>query len=258
MTKMGAPITLERSHYPDRSLHDRVVHAIGRKILGGELPPGALLPAEPELGASRTVLREAIKVLAAKGLVEARPKIGTRVRPRDAWNLLDPDVLAWQQRGAGSPSLLRTLTEVRRIIEPAAAELAASRADAGDLAALGEALAGMERTAQARNGNVEPFVQADMRFHLAILHACRNELLEQMSRVVYSALLVSFRATSSLPGRARGSLPGHRAIFDAIRARDPRGAAAAMRHLVQATAREIEAMGRRPRPRRPGTSRLGR
>jgi len=218
MTKMGAAITLERSQYPDRSLHVRVVHAIGRKILGGELPPGALLPAEPELGASRTVLREAIKVLTAKGLVEARPKIGTRVRPRDAWHLLDPDVLAWQQRGAGRPSLLRTLTDVRRIIEPAAAGLAASRADAGDLAALAEALDEMERT----------------------------------------ALLVSFRATSSLPGRASGSLPRHRAIFDAIRARDPRGAAAAMRHLVQVTAREIEAMGRRPRARRQGASRLGR
>jgi GntR family transcriptional regulator, galactonate operon transcriptional repressor len=258
MTKMGTAITLERAQYPDRSLHDRVVHAIGRKILGGELPPGALLPAEPELGASRTVLREAIKVLAAKGLVEARPKTGTRVRPRDAWNLLDPDVLAWQQGGASSPSLLRTLTEVRHIIEPAAAELAASRAGAGDLAAIGEALAEMERTAQTRNGNVEPFVQADMRFHLAILHACRNELLEQMSRVVYSALLVSFRATSSLPGRASGSLPKHRAIFDAIRARDPRGAAAAMRHLVQATAREVEAMSRRPRARRQGPAKHAR
>src|SRR6266480_6010336 len=108
MRKIARAITLVRSHYPDRSLHDRVVHAIGRKILGGELPPGALLPAEPELGASRTVLREAIKVLAAKGLVEARPKTGTRVRPRDAWNLLDPDVLAWQQGGGSSPSLLRT------------------------------------------------------------------------------------------------------------------------------------------------------
>jgi DNA-binding FadR family transcriptional regulator len=138
MTKMGAAITLERSQYPDRSLHDRVVHAIGRKVLGGELPPGALLPAEPELGASRTVLREAIKVLTAKGL------------------------------------------------------------------------------------------------------------------------LVSFRATSRLPGRASGSLPKHRAIFDAIRARDPGDAAAAMRHLVQATAREIETMGRRPRPCRRGASRLGR
>jgi GntR family transcriptional regulator, galactonate operon transcriptional repressor len=249
MRKTAAAITLERSQYPDRSLHDRVVHAIGRRILAGNLAPGALLPAEPELGASRTVLREAVKVLAAKGLVEARPKTGTRVRPRSAWNLLDPDVLAWQQEGAGSASLLRSLTEVRRIIEPAAAELAASRADARDLAALRRALDQMERTAQARNGDFEPFVQADMHFHLTILHACRNELLEQMSRVVYSALLVSFRATSRLPGRASASLPKHRAIFDAIRGRDPRAAATAMRHLVQATAIEIEAMARRPRAR---------
>ena|SRR5436190_2576570 len=251
MNKIAPAITLVRAQYPDRSLHDRVVHKIGRKILGGELPPGALLPAQPELGASRTVLREAIKVLAAKGLVESRPKTGTRVRPREAWNLLDTDVLAWQQAGAGSPTLLRALTEVRRFVEPAAAELAAMRADARDLAALAQALEEMGRTAQGANGDFEPFVQADMRFHLAILHACRNELLEQMSRIVYSALLVSFRATSRLPGRARGSLPKHRAIFEAIRARSPRGAAAAMRRLVQTTAREVEAMGRRPRARRP-------
>jgi len=251
MRKIARAITLVRSHYPDRSLHDRVVHAIGRKILGGQLRPGALLPAEPELGASRTVVREAIKVLTAKGLVESRPKIGTWVRPREAWNLLDADVLAWQQEGTSRPSLLRALTEVRRIVEPAAAELAATRADSRDLAALGQALEEMGRTAQAPDhGDFEPFVQADMRFHLAILHACRNELLEQMSRVVYSALLVSFRATSRLPGRARASLPKHRAIFEAIRARNPRGAAAAMRRLVQATAREVDSIGRRPRARR--------
>jgi len=249
MTKIAPAITLVRE-YPDRSLHDRVVHAIGRKILGGQLRPGALLPAEPELGASRTVLREAIKVLAAKGLVESRPKTGTRVRPRESWNLLDADVLAWQQDGAGSAWLLPALTEVRRFIEPAAAELAASRADARDVAALAQALEDMGRTAQGTGGDFEPFVQADMRFHLAILHACRNELLEQMSRIVYSALLVSFRATSRLPGRARASLPKHRAIFEAIRTRNPRGAAAAMRRLVQATAREVEVMDRRARARR--------
>jgi DNA-binding FadR family transcriptional regulator len=250
MMRPAAAITLERSHYPDRSLHDRVVHAIGRRILGGDLRPGALLPAEPDLGASRTVVREAVKVLAAKGLVESRPKTGTRVRPRTAWNLLDPDVLAWQQESAGSPGLLGALTEVRRIVEPAAAELAASRADAADLAALRKALTQMERSAQACDGDFEPFVQADMHFHLAILHACRNELLEQMSRVVYSALLVSFRATSCLPGRAAASMPKHRAVFEAIRARDPRAASAAMRHLVEATAGEIEALARRPRARR--------
>src|SRR5206468_9070116 len=126
MTRVTFPIPFGRSQYPEQSLHGRIVHAIGRRIVTGNLQPGELLPAEPELGASRTVVREAVKVLAAKGLVESRPKTRTRVRPRDAWNLLDPDVLAWQQDGAdgeGTDSLLRKMTEVRRIIEPAAAEL---------------------------------------------------------------------------------------------------------------------------------------
>ena len=109
---MALPIRFERSQYPEQSLHGRIVHAIGRRILSGDLRPGDLLPAEPDLGASRTVVREAVKVLAAKGLVESRPKTGTRVRPRDAWNLLDPDVLAWQQDGAVDDALLRKLTEV--------------------------------------------------------------------------------------------------------------------------------------------------
>src|SRR5256885_674664 len=254
MTTSGAPVQFERSQSPEQSLHGRIVHAIGRRILCGNLQPGALLPAERELHASRTVVREAVKVLAAKGLVESRPKTGTRVRPRDAWNLLDPDVLAWQQDGAdgkGTDSLLRKMTEVRRIIEPAAAELAAARADARDVAALERALTEMERAAQPRgSGDYESFVQADMRFHLLILQACRNDLLEQMSRVVYSALLVSFRATSRVPGRAKASISKHRAILDAIRARDPRGAGSAMRHLVQSTAREVEALKEAPRVRR--------
>lgn len=251
---MAAPIQFERSQYPEQSLHGRIVHAVGRRIVSGDLRPGDLLPSEPELRASRTVVREVVKVLAAKGLVESRPKTGTRVRPRDAWNLLDADVLAWQQdgpAGAVNDVLLRKLTEVRRIIEPAAAELAAARAEAREIAALEEAFELMERTANARAGvDVEAFVQADMRFHLAILQACRNDLLEQMSRVVYSALLVSFRSTSQLPGRAKASLPKHRAILDAIRGRDPHGAGDAMRHLVQSTARDVEALRKRPRARR--------
>src|SRR5206468_12646009 len=175
MTRVTFPIPFGRSQYPEQSLHGRIVHAIGRRIVTGNLQPGELLPAEPELGASRTVVREAVKVLAAKGLVESRPKTGTRVRPRDAWNLLDPDVLAWQQDGAVDDALLRKLTEVRRIIEPAAAELAAARADVRDVAAMEDAFQQMEETAQARAGtDFEAFVQADMRFHLAILQACRN------------------------------------------------------------------------------------
>jgi GntR family galactonate operon transcriptional repressor len=249
--RVAAPIQFERSQYPEQSLHGRIVHAIGRRIVRGDLQPGDLLPAQLELRASRTVVREAVKVLAAKGLVESRPKTGTRVRLRDAWNLLDPDVLAWQQDGPGGAAydaLLLKLTEVRRIIEPAAAELAAARADSTEIAALEQAFRGMEQTAQSPGGfDVEAYVQADMRFHLVILQACRNDLLEQMSRAVYSALLVSFRSTSQLPGRSKASLPKHRAILDAIRARDAWGAGAAMRHLVQSTARDIQALKKRPR-----------
>ncbi len=250
MTKVAATIPFPRAQYPEQSLHGRTVHAIGRRIVQGDLRPGDLLPTEPELRASRTVVREAIKVLAAKGLVESRPKTGTRVRRRDQWNLLDPDVLAWLQDGDLSQQLLRKLTEVRRIIEPAAAELAAARARSREVAVMEQALALMTRAARLPEVDVEAFVQADMTFHLAIVQACQNDLLEQMSRVVYSALLVSFRATTRAPGRAKAALPKHRAILDAIRDRDPHGAATAMRHLVQSTAREIDALKTRPRTRR--------
>src|SRR3989454_2680192 len=141
-------MTISRpSTYPRRGLHGALVHNIGVQILAGELEPGDPLPEEQlskTFEVSRTVLREVIKVLAAKGLVESRPKTGTRVRPRHEWNILDPDVLAWQQDGAVDDALLRKLTEVRRIIEPAAAELAAARADAQDVAALEDAFQQME------------------------------------------------------------------------------------------------------------------
>ena len=246
----------ERHGTPEIGLHGRIVHALGRRIVTGELRPGDRLPAGPELQASRTVVREAVKVLAAKGLVESRPKTGTRVRPGHAWNLLDADVLAWQQEGSTGPqndALLRKLTEVRRIIEPAAAELAAARAEPADILALDEAFRSMEQAVHARGApDVESFVQADMRFHLAILRACRNELLEQMSRTVFAALLVSFRSTTSVPGSARAALPRHRAIFDAIRGRNPRAAGAAMRSLVHRALRDIEALRKKMRVRRRG------
>ncbi|HWP99127.1 MAG TPA: FCD domain-containing protein, partial [Vicinamibacterales bacterium] len=226
--------------YPHRNLHGQIVHALGRQILRGDLQPGDPLPVRPGPGASRTALREAIKVLAAKGLVEARPKVGTRVRPRDAWNLLDPDVLAWLREGAPRLPFLRQLTEVRQIVEPAAAGLAATRATATEIEAIARAYGEMEAAVAA--GDVDAFVRADMRFHGAILQACRNELLDQMSRTVYSALAVSFQATSRVPGSAKAALPRHRAILEAIRARRPARAVAAMRRLVRATAREIEAL----------------
>ena len=234
--------------YPRGGLHGQIVHAIGHQIVSGEIPPGEQLPTEAALPASRTVLREAIKVLAAKGLVESRPKTGTRVRPRHAWNLLDPDVLAWHQDSVPPAALLSELTEVRLIVEPAAAELAARRAGVAEVQAIDEAYRDMEVALRGRVKDYEAFNQADMQFHQAIVRACGNELLEQMGQVVYSALLVAFLATSRLPGRAKASLPEHRAILDAIRGRHASRARAAMRLLVESTAREIE---RLPRHRRP-------
>ena len=244
------PHPLSAAGYPRGGLHGQVVHAIGRQIVGGAIQPGELLPAQPGFSASRTVLREAIKVLAAKGLVESRPKTGTRVRPRQSWNLLDPDVMAWHQEGTPPEAFLRKLTEVRLIVEPAAAELAARRARPTEVATVTQAYEDMERAMSGGEGDVEAFVDADIRFHRAILIACQNDLLEQMSRVIYDALTVSFEATSRVPGRATTSLPNHRAILEAIRDQDAPRAARVMRRLVQNTAREIEALRkvRRARP----------
>jgi DNA-binding FadR family transcriptional regulator len=225
-----------------------VVHALGRHILSGRVRPGDVLPQQLGVPVSRTVLREAVKVLAAKGLVEARPKTGTRVRPRQAWNLLDPDVLAWQQEDpASAASFLKAITEVRLVIEPAAAALAAQRAEAGEVQVIDRAYRDMEAALEGRAEDYASFDQADMRFHQAIVGACGNDLLRQIAAVVYSGLWVSFQATSRLPGKAKASLPKHRAILHAIRRRNGRLAQQTMRRLVQATSRTIDGMSKRRR-----------
>jgi DNA-binding FadR family transcriptional regulator len=226
--------------YPHANLHGQIVHTLGRRILRGDIRPGDAVQAGSALPASRTALREAIRVLAAKGLVEAKPKIGTRVTPRESWNLLDPDVMAWQHDGLPRSMLLGKLTEVRAVIEPRAAAFAALRADEAALAALETAVRDMGAALDgSKSTDVDAFVEADMRFHLTILRASGNDLLEQMTRVVYSALIVSFRTTSRLPGSARRSLPKHRAILRAIAARQPERAQSAMESLISGTAREI-------------------
>jgi DNA-binding FadR family transcriptional regulator len=232
--------------YPRGGLHGQIVHAIGRQILTGKIRPGDVLPPQPGLPASRTVLREAIKVLAAKGLVESRPRTGTRVRPRHAWHLLDPDVMAWQQDGPPRADFLQKLTEVRLIVEPAAAERAAQRANTADIQLIEEAYRDMEASLDG-DADYEAFDRADRRFHQGIVRACGNDLLERMSHVVVSALLVSFHATSRLPGRAKASLPQHRAILEAIRDGQARIASQAMRRLVLKTAREIDRLAKRAR-----------
>lgn len=242
--------------YSRRSLHGQVAAEIGSRIMGGRLAPGSVLPNEAalgvELGVSRTVLREAIKMLAAKGLVESRPKIGTRVRAREQWNTLDPDVLAWRLAAGDVLRYADDLIEVRRIIEPAGAALAATRASERDLTLIEQAYRDME----AAGADVDASVEPDLRFHLAILAAARNEFLHPLGALIETALASSFKLSGSNPGAQYRSLPRHRAVLDAIRAGAPERARLAMDDLLAYTTGEIhDALGRggaaRPRKETP-------
>jgi len=230
-----------------------VAHDIGARILRGDLEPGDVLPNEADFSArlkvSRTALREAIKVLAAKGLVESRPKTGTRVRPRGDWNLLDPDVLAWQFAAGPVESFVANLFELRQMIEPAAAAMAARRATAADLRRLDQAYAAM---AEAGNDR-ERWIGPDLRFHQAIIRATGNELMGPLGAIIETALATSFRLASTHPEGPRHSLPLHGAILAAIRRRKPAAAAAAMRRLLAGAAEDVRqalAMGRTAAPPR--------
>jgi DNA-binding FadR family transcriptional regulator len=221
--------------YPRRGLHGAVVHDIGVRIVRGDLLPGDLLPNEDELSGelavSRTVLREAVKVLAAKRLVESRPKTGTRVRPRRGWNLLDPDVLAWQIEAGPDEEFLGQALEVRRMIEPAAARLAAERATDEQIAALYEAYEGMA----AAGDDLDAFMQPDLRFHSVLLEACQNELLEHMSEIFTAVLRTIFSYSSSVSRAHPRAARRHRAIVKAIEARDPDAAEQAVLRLIDET-----------------------
>lgn len=225
--------------YPRRGLHGAVVHEVGVRILRGDLAPGDLLPNEDELSGelavSRTVLREAIKVLAAKRLVESRPKTGTRVRERRDWNLIDPDVLAWQLEAGPSPQFLENTVELRAIIEPAAARLAAERATDEQIAALEQA----HRELEAAGDDFAAFTEPDLRFHALVLEASGNELLEHMAGVIVSLLRTLFAFASRPPGAVRRAAPLHGSVVEAIRNRDPDAAEASVRALLDDSARNL-------------------
>ena len=188
-------------------------------------------------GVSRTVVREAIKVLASKGLVETRPKVGTQVRPRRDWNLLDSDVLAWRYEVGPDEGFLGDISEVRSIIEPPAAALAAERATVDEV---GGILTWCSRMAAAAAEDGDDYIDADMAFHTAILDACHNDLLAQLSDTITMALRLSRRMTVSVPGSSLAAMPAHWAVARGIEDREPRVAESAMRELLRMTAADIE------------------
>jgi len=221
-------------------VHNSVLRKLGGMVLGGVYPPGEVLPREDELAArmevSRTSVREAVKVLCAKGLLETRQRVGARVRPRDEWRLLDPDVLSWHPDIRADEPLVSSLIEARRIIEPAAAELAAARATASDLARMEQAYLGMER---AIPYDLQACCEADLAFHRAMVAASGNLVLKGLVGTIEAGLRASFLVTNGLMRAQSKALAAHKDLVERIRFRDPRGARAATDRLLDIAAEDL-------------------
>jgi DNA-binding FadR family transcriptional regulator len=213
-----------------RNLTYGMLDVLGREIVTGGYA-GRRFPTEAELaarhGVSRSVTREAVKMLTAKGLLTARPRTGTMVQPAASWNLFDADVLRWLLERTFSLELLRQFSELRISIEPAAAALAARAADAGALAAI---RAGYARMVAAETG-ADDSLEADIAFHVAVLNASANPFYRQFRDLVATALHSSIRFTNRFQGRT-ASLPAHRAVLAAIEAGEPEAARRAMSAII--------------------------
>lgn len=220
---------------PVRSRTARVTRSIGLSIVSGRYPQNSILPGVPELmqrfGVSRTVLREAMKTLAGKGLIEAKARIGTRVRDRAYWNLFDPDVLLWHAASGFEPLFLMQLTEMRMALEPEAAAIAAERrldADVVEMRKWADRMGAPGITAQG-------FVDADLNFHLAVAKATGNPFMASISTLIEVALVAVLMVSQPVldPPRHRKSVADHKRIAEAI-ARGSAGAArSAMRVVIQ-------------------------
>lgn len=220
---------------PSRNFHNQLIWSLGVGIVGGLYPEGSTLPGDAELqsqqGVSRTVIREALKTLAAKGLIEARARIGTRVRPRQYWNLFDADVLAWHFEAGADQTFLASLAEMRMAIEPDAAAHAALRRTEHQAQTLFDWVARMGDT----GNTAESFARADLGFHLAVADASANPFMRSISALVELALMASFTLSSPIADQTAfdRSVAVHHAIAKAIADGDANGARAAMREAIE-------------------------
>lgn len=223
------------------NLSQRMTHELGKAIVRGQYNQVGGLPTEAELceqfGISRSAMREAVKMLSAKGLITSRPRQGIRILPKDQWNIFDTDVLKWILNSNPSLELLKEFLQMRMAIEPKAAALAAQYAQTEDIESIGKAI---ERMIAAKNGLDDP-LQSDIAFHISILYASRNRFFIQLREFVQTALNVSIRHTNQLKGITVGDIEDHTAIYNAIKAADATGAEAAVTHMIDEAQGLIEA-----------------
>lgn len=216
------------------------MEVLANRIMAGEYPEGATLDLptlREELDVSLTALREALKVLSAKGMIDARQKRGTFVQPRTSWNMLDADVMRWRIASSTDPGLFDQLTEVRAVVEPAAARMAAERATDADLAELAELAAALDLMDTAES--VDAAVDADIAFHRRLLLVTHNDFLAQIAQIIAIGLaerdrIVHHATPSDDP------VPSHRAVLDAVVAHDPVAAERAMRALVDKSITDLK------------------
>lgn len=217
-----------------QSIHSWVIQELGTRIVTGVYAEGEYIPNEAsiceELGVSRTALREAFKGLTAKGLLESRPKLGTRVRPKKYWNMFDSAILSWSFAPKPTRKFLGSLFEMREIIEPNAAVLAARHATDKQITAIEQAYFAMERAETE-----EEVITSDTNFHMAILDATDNEFMISLGDSIKSALAGLFRISSKKKSEFKNSLPGHKAVFLGIRDRDEERARFEMQALLSKT-----------------------
>ena len=227
---------------PRTTFQRQVLDRLGLDICSGRYAPGQILPSENELcerfSFSRIVIREAVKSLAAKGMLEVRRKVGTLVLAPSEWNLFDPDIVAWRTQTQGvDRRMSHDLMELRRLVEPGAARFAAVRATEIDRAAIREAFEAMRR-AVAGEGD---YVSADLAFHTAILDACGNQFVRQMQNAVSAILRTGFEIISRKPGGPAHSLPMHEALCRAIEAGDAAAAENSVLSLIEQAEEDLKA-----------------
>jgi DNA-binding FadR family transcriptional regulator len=222
--------------YPERGMHGEIVHSLGFDIVAGRLAPGTALVPErvgETFNASRTVVREAFKVLAGKGLLDSIQKRGTFVTPPPSWNRLDPDVLNWHIDAATDPSTLESVSEVRLAIEPFVAGLAATRRNDDNIQRMTEALSLMEQACRPESRDAALLSDADTQFHRALFDSIKNEILTAFFEVMQSGLATRNRMVHSNFGVAEETIREHRHLLNAIIAQKPTRAEKHMRNLIQ-------------------------
>jgi GntR family transcriptional regulator, galactonate operon transcriptional repressor len=237
---MSDPTLGKSARSGTETLFGQVTHRLAVAIVSGSLPAGALVPNEDdlraEISASRTAYREAIRFLAGKGLIEARPRSGTRVAPRSAWHLLDPDVLRWSLSSAANEGFIRDLFELRSLVEPGCSKIAALRRTSEHLDRMSVALAGMEDTPPF----TDEAMRFDLAFHDAIFDAAGNAAIAALKEVVATTLWWSLRiqrGTRSVES-FRIPLADHQRLFRAIENKDGDTAEIVSRILVAEALRD--------------------